>query len=172
MLFGLFMPGGKQGFLGWGSPPKLFDGLWSRPGSRQQMAKLRAISRPTPGPWSPGDIALPKAALQMSSSASRALWEEATHAEVRVLTWRNFLDGPLPERSGLGRPLSAPSLLQPLTGGCRYEGVWANRWGCQTTGRRRDSSFSGHLQSSRLGRSSANLGTCRGTLEGREGWSG
>ena len=169
------MPGGKQGFLGWGSPPlrpKLFDGLWSSPGSRQQMAKKRAISRLTPGPWSPGDIALPKAALQTSTSASRALWEEATHAEVRVLTWRNFLDGPLPERSGLGRPLSPPSLLQPLTGGRRYEGVWANRWGCETTGRRRDSGFSGHLQSSRRGRSSVDLGTCRRASEVKEGWGG
>ena len=97
-----------------GEPPRLFDGLWGRPGGRQQMAKSRAMTPPTRGPWSPGDIALPKAALQMSISASHALWGEAAPAEVHVLTWRNFLDGPLPERGGLGRTLSPP-VLPPAT---------------------------------------------------------
>lgn len=48
----------RQGSLGRGSP-QLSDGLWSKPGDRQQMAKPRAISNPTPGPWSPGDTCSP-----------------------------------------------------------------------------------------------------------------
>lgn len=135
------------------------------------MAKPCAISRPTPGPWSPGDIALPEAALQMSTSASCALWGEATLAEVHVLTWRNFLDGPLPERRGLGRPLSPhhPSSHSQVATGMKGSRLTDGAVGPLGGGGTQVSPAIYKPADEVVFRE---LGTCRGAAEGREGWAG